>query len=179
VSGVAFSPDGKLLAIATSDGKVRLWNPANLSAEQSADSTLAVTPAGDGAAGVAFIPESDLLATVDQNGTVRLWDPTTGQSIGPSFPDDIIGVQGVASGPDGTLLTVSLSVERWRMSLLSDPYQVLCADFGGISQGQWNQYAQGATLPTVCGVPPGIGAPSALPRQTGVHGRAGAGSRDR
>ena len=179
VIGVAFSPDGKLLAIATSDGKVRLWNPANLSAEQSADSTLTVTPAGDGAAGVAFIPESDLLATVDQNGTVRLWDPTTGQSIGPSFPDDIIRIQGVASGPDGTLLTVSLSVERWRMSLLSDPYQVLCADFGGISQGQWNQYAQGATLPTVCGVPPGIGAPSALPRQTGVHGRAGAGSRDR
>jgi WD40 repeat protein len=70
VNGVAFSPDGKLLAAAYSDGNARLWD---LASRQIVGVPL---PAGAGpgsGSGVAFSPDGKLLATADTDGTVRLW----------------------------------------------------------------------------------------------------------
>ena len=68
---VAFSPDGKLLAAAYSDGVVWLWNTAT---RQAAGGPL---PGGIGsggsALGVAFSSDGKLLATADADGTVRTW----------------------------------------------------------------------------------------------------------
>ena len=71
VSGVAFSPDGKLLAAAYGDGYVRLWNPVTGQAVGSplqayAGHVAAVT-------GVAFSPDGKLLASAAADGTVRTW----------------------------------------------------------------------------------------------------------
>jgi WD40 repeat protein len=72
VSGVAFSPDGKLLVAAYGDGYVRLWNPVT---GQAVGVPLpAYTGSVAAVNGVAFSPDGKLLATADADGTVRTWD---------------------------------------------------------------------------------------------------------
>ena len=65
VNGVAFSPDGNLLASADADGTVGLWNTATGQA-------IASLPADSGV-GVAFSPNGNLLASADADGTVQTW----------------------------------------------------------------------------------------------------------
>jgi WD40 repeat protein len=66
-----FSPDGKLLAAAYSDGYVRPWN---LVTRQIVGAPLpASTGPGGSVLGVAFSPDDKLLASADTDGTVRLW----------------------------------------------------------------------------------------------------------
>jgi WD40 repeat protein len=111
VSGMAFSPDGTLLATSSGDGTVSLWD--------AADKHLIDTMRGHllGVHGVGFSPDGDRLATLShKHEAVKLWDVATHQEVatlaarGPLFHQ-------VRFSPDGRLI-VAINAEQtayvWR-----------------------------------------------------------------
>jgi WD40 repeat protein len=100
VRGVAFSPDGALLATASTDKTARLWDPA------TGECVRTLTGHAAGLRGVAFSPDGRLLATASIGRTARLWDPATGECVG-TLTGHAEAVYGVAFSPDGRLLATA------------------------------------------------------------------------
>jgi DNA-binding beta-propeller fold protein YncE len=108
VRGVAFSPDGRLLATASTDKTARLWDPA------TGDCVRTLTGHAAGVRGVAFSPDGRLLATASADRTARLWDPATGDCL-RTLSGHAESVYAVAFSPDGRLLAMASADQTARL----------------------------------------------------------------
>ena len=106
VNSVSFSPDGRVVASASDDGAIKLWNIAS----QEEIATLAGH--AESVTAVAFSPDGHMLASGAWDGSVMMWDATTRQNIGAFQHDKITSV---AYSPDGSALAAAS--RNWAVKL--------------------------------------------------------------
>jgi WD40 repeat protein len=109
VTSVAYSPDGRRIASASSDGTVKVWEAA------TGQEALTFRGHTGGVTGVAYSPDGRRLASAGIDNTVKVWDAATGQEA-LTLRGHRSGVTGVAYSPDGRrLATASIdeTVKVW------------------------------------------------------------------
>ena len=115
VTSVAFSPDGKTVAGGLSDGRIRLWNPADRSLR-------ADVPGHRGAVHtVVYSPDGQTLASGARDGALRLWNTATWRML--SLLSHPAAVRDAQFSPNGQLLATAaedrtvrlVDVATWRV----------------------------------------------------------------
>uniref|UniRef100_A0A7C3ZI47 Novel STAND NTPase 1 domain-containing protein n=1 Tax=Planktothricoides sp. SpSt-374 TaxID=2282167 RepID=A0A7C3ZI47_9CYAN len=118
VLGVVFSPDGQLIATASADKTVKIWNPQGREL-----ATLATHQ--DGVNGVAFSPDSKMVASASWDKTVKIWRVSRNrvEAAGGSEVATLAGhtdrVISVAWSPDGQYIATASgdnTVKIWRVA---------------------------------------------------------------
>jgi WD40 repeat protein len=97
---VDFSRDGKILASASWDGTIKLWNT------ESGRELRTLAGHGWGVYKAVFSPDGKQLASASRDGTVKIWNVATGTNT-QTLVADSFAVKSVAWSQDGRLLASS------------------------------------------------------------------------
>ncbi|GIH65215.1 nSTAND1 domain-containing NTPase [Microbispora siamensis] len=118
VNDIEISPDGRLVASASSDRTVRLWDVRG-----NPIATLGDHP--DHVRAVAFSPDGRLLATVTRSHTLTLWDVGSGRRLGTAAYRGLGASTDVGFDPRGRfLVATALGRFRWDVRDPGKPVEV-------------------------------------------------------
>jgi hypothetical protein len=93
----AFSPDSKLIATGSQDGKIRIIDLASRKMQvRKAHASNVMT--------LAYSPDGTRIASGSVDQTLRLWDAATGRALGPPLIENQASPFAVAFAPDGGTL---------------------------------------------------------------------------
>ena len=123
VLGLAFSRDGRLLASASYDRTVRIWDATSGHLQHT------LQDHSDSVYAVAFSPDGALLASAGADRSVKVWEVATGKRL-YSLNDAADWVYAVAWHPDGKHLSaagVDKSIRVWEV--LTDGGRLVRAQF--------------------------------------------------
>jgi WD40 repeat protein len=114
IPALAFSLDGKLLATASNDRTVRLWEVGSWKLIRTLRHDVgAKANTLTGAKSLAFSPDGRWLATGDMDGTLRIWEVSSGREIRRLNSHGVL-IWALAFSPDGrTLASGSSDVKLW------------------------------------------------------------------
>lgn len=104
---MAFSPDGRLLAVGRSNGQAELWSVGDrrrVGAPMTMEKGRNAIPVA-----LTFSPDGTLLVTNSSDGRTRLWDVATQHQVGASMIGDGQAVEAEAFSPDGKELAIASS----------------------------------------------------------------------
>jgi len=165
VLDLAFSPDSHILASASSDNSIILWDVAQVSSQ--------VQPLGPPLIGhenwvtaLAFSPDGRTLVSGSSDSTLIFWDVASGQPLGPPLTGHTAQVWSVlfnpadggqsllSGGGDGTIIAWDVGDLSWPLQPLDPPFRggvetemmalgpdgrtVAMGNYSGLSVVLWN-----------------------------------------
>jgi len=113
IDAVAFSPDGKILAAASDDGAIRLWEIPEQ--REIADLASNLSPAEE----MTFSPDGRVLAVVGYNNKIQLWNVAGPRRLGTPITGDAI-----AFDPERDLVAAVSDANVTRLLNLASGHQV-------------------------------------------------------